>query len=450
MKFLVRRSAIALSACALIQTCEVQAQCSKRWGANPKDSVTAIENHTLYRDFINMRKPKEAYNNWKITYAIAPTATEKHQKDGVVILMELVKSETDPAKKKAYLDELWNVYGDWQKCYGKEAEVLMRKGIDMYTLQQPAMETYSTFKSAANLYGENMPYYMMGSYAYLAAYLYDQGQVSKEDMRTLHKHLNAIADKQASGKEAANFGTAKTTFNQYFEGVKKPFFDCDYYVQTLMPSYKYEATKENDEARKVLKSKFKIGGCLDTDAHMVTLLADDKKWDEDDFRLNASDSKKGAKAERDGQFAEAIKYYEVAIQKEGTNEDKGKWAYRVAYLYYDKLNNFSTARTFCRKAVEFRPNWGEPIMLIGAMYASSTRSCGDEFTGRFALSAAIDEYQRAKSIDPSIADEANKAISRASAGLPGSDQVFQRGLKAGSSVQTGCWIGETTTLRTRD
>ena len=58
-----------------------------------------------------------------------------------------------------------------------------------------------------------------------------------------------------------------------------------------------------------------------------------------------------------------------------------------------------------------------------------------------------DKLQKAKSIDPSVAEEANKLISTYSAYTPQAKDLFMLGYKAGDRVTIGGWIGESTTIR---
>jgi len=80
-------------------------------------------------------------------------------------------------------------------------------------------------------------------------------------------------------------------------------------------------------------------------------------------------------------------------------------------------------------------------MLIGDLYAISARNCGDSWNQRLAIIAAMDKYNYAKSVDPSLADEANKKVGKYRASLPDSNEGFMRGVKAGDSQKVGCWIG---------
>ena len=70
------------------------------------------------------------------------------------------------------------------------------------------------------------------------------------------------------------------------------------------------------------------------------------------------------------------------------------------------------------EAVSLRAGWGAPFILIGDLYAQTSRKCGentgdlqyDEFTKRVGYWAAIEKYKYAKRIDGSSVDEANKKL----------------------------------------
>lgn len=430
---------------------KVPAKCNKSWGTTPADSVKAKENHTLYRDYFRAKKYSEAMPYWETAYSLAPYAQEKHSADGIEILKDAYNREADAAKKAELAKRVFSLYDNWCGCFGKEADLNGRKALDMINLKADALETYNTFKKSVSLWGdEKTPYYLLGSYAYVAAAIYDKGQITKEDMRSLYSQVNTIAEKQMAGKDSTNFKAAQTQAVTYLKGVKEPFFDCQYYVDQHKGTYKYEATKDNHDLRRTIKGQLKIGNCPETDAFYAMLLADDQKWGADNYEMNATLSMKAAKAQKEGRKGEAIELYLKAAEEEAgvSANDKAEWCYIAAHLAYDQ-NSYSNARSYARKALQYRPNWGDPYMLIGDLYAASTKSCGEGLEGRLAISAAIDKYIQAKNVDPSSADEANRRINKYSAYLPGGEELHERGLKSGSPWKVGCWIQESTIVRVK-
>ena len=95
-----------------------------------------------------------------------------------------------------------------------------------------------------------------------------------------------------------------------------------------------------------------------------------------------------------------------------------------------------------------KDGWGRPYMLIGDMYAKSSRTCGnDAYTRGLAVIAAIDKWAYAKRVDSSVSDEANRNIAKFSQYLPPQDDAFMMGKKEGETEKVGCWIGENVKLR---
>ena len=111
--------------------------------------------------------------------------------------------------------------------------------------------------------------------------------------------------------------------------------------------------------------------------------------------------------------------------------------------------DFSTARKHALEAANLNPNWGKPYILIGRMYAGSGRLCGPGtgFESQKVLWPAMDMWNKAKKIDPSSADEAQKYINQYYQYMPEKKDLFQRSITPGTSYNIGCWIGGTSIAR---
>jgi tetratricopeptide (TPR) repeat protein len=130
------------------------------------------------------------------------------------------------------------------------------------------------------------------------------------------------------------------------------------------------------------------------------------------------------------------------------DQDKVADAYIFLAHIYKALSNFSKARAIVLKGMELRPDKGEPYLFIGDLYAISATDCGDnDLTKKVAYWAAVDKYYKAKQVDPSIAEEADKRIRTYSAYFPPLEVLFFYNLNEGDSYTVGCWINETTTVR---
>ena len=115
-----------------------------------------------------------------------------------------------------------------------------------------------------------------------------------------------------------------------------------------------------------------------------------------------------------------------------------------------RLGNYSQARTYALNSIELNPENGYPYLLIGNIYAASSKSCSeDKFEQKAVYWAAVDKFAKAKSIDPELAVDANKFIEAYRPHFPDTETIFFYGLKVGDTYTVECWINEKTTVRSR-
>jgi len=153
------------------------------------------------------------------------------------------------------------------------------------------------------------------------------------------------------------------------------------------------------------------------------------------------------KAYKAGNFQEALNKYQEAIGSETDNAKKAQYHFSRASIMFRKLKQYNEARKEARQAIQLNPNYGNPYSLIGDMYATTARSCGDSWNQRLAILAAVDKYNKAASLDPSIADRAKEKASRYRSSFPPKEEGFLRGVKQGTTQKVGCWIGESVKVR---
>jgi len=211
----------------------------------------------------------------------------------------------------------------------------------------------------------------------------------------------------------------------------------------------YQADPNNCDAILTAYSRLRYGGCTEGTAEFDEL----KQAYEANCRVVASgpsDLKKAFDALEASDYNAAIENFTAAAEGTDDAEKKGRYYMYVSKVYYSHKRNFGQARAFARKAASADPSSGEPYMLIGTLYASSGPLCGPGtgFDSQIVTWPAIDKWQQAKRIDPSLAGKANKLINRYAQYMPSKSDIFSRGIKEGDSFKVGCWIQETTRVRT--
>jgi tetratricopeptide (TPR) repeat protein len=145
----------------------------------------------------------------------------------------------------------------------------------------------------------------------------------------------------------------------------------------------------------------------------------------------------------------AINYFKEAIDLSENNDQKGEFLQQLGLVYLTQ-ENYSAARASALRAIELRPNWGAPYIVIGKAYAISANTIGTkEIEKKSAYWAAVDKFMKAKSVDPSVAKEADELIRTYSAHFPATNEVFFEGYKNGDTYTVGGWINEKTTIRVK-
>lgn len=448
-----------------------QAQC-ENWIGKP--TQTDAENaHSIYRQALKAADYTTAFENWQIAYKLAPAADGKrdyHYTDGVALYKQMLTNVTDEKTKAEYHAQIVKLYDQAIACYtsksittknGTEEEtnnklgyLYGRKAYDMfYVINSSYADNITALDNSIKYAGDNAEYIIMDPYANIIVWEFKQGTMPKEKAVSLYKRLTEIAEYNIANNEKYSEGyqQAKEAMDGKFAEIEKQIFDCDYFKEKLIPEY--EENKDDAATLKRVLVTLKAQGCSDTDPVIVKLDEDWKKYaSSENARLQAefeaNNPAAGARAAYEaGRYQEAISKYRKAIDEETDNAKKATYLFGIASIEFRKLNLYSQARSTAYAAAKLNPGWGRPYMLIGDMYGKTARSCGDSWNQRLAILAAMDKYNYAKSIDGSVAGEANDRLSNYYGSLPEKSEGFMRGVSEGQSATVGCWIGETVKLR---
>jgi hypothetical protein len=126
------------------------------------------------------------------------------------------------------------------------------------------------------------------------------------------------------------------------------------------------------------------------------------------------------------------------------NKQKGEVSLELAKVYAQSGRK-AQARTLAKEAASLDSELTSSAYgLVGDLYMSSFNDCkaGESRAKDYSVFiAAYNAYQRAGD---------SKGMGSARARFPSKEELFTEGLTVGSSLSTGCWVGETVSLSTRD
>lgn len=414
--------------------------------------------YVLYRDFYKQKDYASALPLWKQAFDAAPAADGKikyHYDDGVGIYKGLF-NEASEADKKDYVEMIMSIYDKRTECLGDEGYTIGRKAFDYYYYYRDYIsddELFDLFKKAVDLKGDKTDYFVVNPFTSM---LYDRilkEKISHDEARSYASIMTSTVEKGLANckKDCESWEIVNDYAPARLESLEglKGFYQCDYYKSKYYEVY--TANPTDCESIELALRRLLWGGCA-ADDEMVAEIKAAKTTNCYTPPPTESTLKQGYTAYTEGRYNEAIEKFEAFIAKTTDPMKKAKYALLIAKIYYGDLKDFPKSRTKAKEAASYRPNWGDPYILIGKLYASSGPLCGPGrgWDSQVVTWPAIDMFEKAKNIDPSVAGEANKWINTYRQYMPKKEDIFFRNLTAGSSYTVPCWINERTTIRTAD
>ena len=254
------------------------------------------------------------------------------------------------------------------------------------------------------------------------------------------KAKKLIADTTRQSKLIVNFIKVKAKF----EKAVAPYASCE--VMEQLYTKKFDEIKNDlQSVSKMVNTMFKAG-CTSSPVFQegLSILHKTNPNRNTAYYMGNLTLQNYLKNQNAEDLNATIEYFKDAAKLSETHEQQAD-AYYMLALAYRLKNAFSESRSAAYEALKAKPNMGKAYILIGDLYANSGGRCGDEqVPGAYAWAAA-DKYAKAVAVDPSCESEASKQ--RAKLRFPSKDELFKRGISAGSSYHVGCWIQENTTVR---
>lgn len=431
-------AAVALTICTTAN--------AQKWGATPEDSVECVKNVSLYQSFFKEKQYLDAYDSWKECLHYCPAQHKNLYIKGVTIMKAKIAAAKSAEERNALIDELMNLYDLRIKNFGEEAKVKALKAYDMSQLRKGATkEVYELYADAVAVGGGEL------DENYVVLFFnttIDYVKAGFAEPTLVVDNYDIASDLLDNLKKKSESDSAKVAkINGYIgnlESAFSPYASCDQLVAIY--EKKFEADPNNlDLLRKITNIMMKKG-CTSEELFFKAT-----------ENLNALDPSP-ANSLRMGQmcvskelYSKAVEYLSDAVK--GLEEDKDKYkAYILLGMSHSAQNSLGAARSAFYKAAEVDGTKGEPYIQIAQLYAKSARLVDDGLNGRSVYWAAVDKLRRAKSVDSSseTTDLADKLIGTYSNYFPKKTDAFMLNLTDGNGYTVGGWIGESTTVRTRN
>ncbi len=416
-----------------------------------EDSVKCLQNLSLTQTSVNAGEYKNALPYWTDVYENCPAASKNTFIYGPRIYKALYEQETDPAKRKEMVDKVMEIYDNRMKYFPDDAKgtILTYKAYDYMAMMGDKADPDIMYAWLGEAIKE-MKSHMVQQDAYSYFMAYSLTEYLKDNSRKemyLNDYFTVMGYVDEAIARAAGNNDKETI--DYLELVKEGIVygfvnsgagDCktltEYYADKIEP-------KKDDKAflTEVINALASVG-CNTTDLYYVA--------SEHLYRLEPTASAAlglAGKYLKDKDYDNAVKYYSEAARMETDKKKSSDYMLQLAGIFSNQ-RNYSKARQAAYDALEHNPNNGSAYILIGQLYASSAHSIFSEAEKRgLVFCAAVDKMNKAKSVDPSVTDEANRFINQYEGYYMDVETAFMMGIKSGESVFIPGWIGESTTVR---
>ncbi len=415
------------------------------WGDKPGESK---EKWTLASDGIKMNDLSEQVSEpleWLLTNV--PNLSEGLYINAVKFYEAREAKETDSVKKRALEDKVISLYDKRMQCYGEKLDVVERKARKIYDfyVDRPDKhkELHDFYKGYLAKSGDNVGF--ATSYLYilnLSCKMKEDGKLTDEQILEEYDLLLPEVEKRAAqgGEGAAKWNEIKDQMEVMVQGCVK--IDCEFVKKNFAPKLKANPT-DLKLAKQIMGTMIQ-GKCTGDPLFREALAIKVKA--EPDF---TGYYLMGKYAQNDKKNDEAMELYlkAISLAKEDDAQKKADLLIAVAGMQRSQ-GKLSEARSTYYKAIEVDNSVAkDAYSAIGDMYMSSHKSCpgGNSLKDRYVFLAAYDMYAKAGD---------SRGMSNAKGQFPSGEDIFtfgpgSGGVKEGSSVSIGCWIGASSTLRKR-
>ena len=417
-----------------------------------QDSLNCLKNISVYTEYVKTNNFKDAYPSWKAVFDEAPWAQVATYTNGAKILRALIAAEKDGAKQKEYFELLMKVHDQriqyldklntLSKTKATKGDIMGTKAHDYFSMGgQDNNAAYAMFAEAVAAEKHNLPYYVLMEFVDASARKVKAEEAHKEQF--VQDYI-AAAGYASEALEAAKKESAKKNYQMAKENIDAHFINsgvatCDNLQAIYAP--KIEANKTNLDYLKQVMKVMKMLGCTEAEAYFAASELAHAIEPTAETAIGC-----GYMYYKKGDFDKCISYFDNAIELEQDPIKKADYNYSAAAVCFSN-KQLSKAKQYARKSIELNGENGKPYMLIAQMYASSPNWSEEAALNKCVFFAVIDKLQKAKSVDPSCAEEADKLIRTYAGYTPKDEDLFFIGLKKGDAVTIGGWIGETTTIR---
>ncbi len=422
-----------------------------------QENPECITYMSYYQEYYKQKNFKDALPNWRKAYSLCPPNYRQNLYiQGSTLMRDAIgKNRRDSAMVRGLIDTLLTLQDQRLQYYPYSTKKI--NGVATKVENKPEvlnnkgnyMINYINYRKNGNRYlydNLNVIVDELGSLSHpsllvnlldASIALYRAGELPADDVINTYEKVAAAIG--GSDLEVEDNRIAKSNIDTKFADSKVA--SCDNLIAIFTP--RFEADPDNiSVVSNIVRLMNNADDCAGNDLYFkaVTQL----------YKLNPSAGAayglyklNAAK----GNAADACKYLEEAIASADSDE-------AADAQYYYELARFSYANGMrgkaydsARKAVDLDHGYaGKAYLILGNLWASA--SCSGDVDKYARYWVATDYYIKARTADPSLAEDAGASIGNVSRYYPPASEIFMYDLGAGQGYTVSCGgMSASTTVR---
>ncbi len=413
------------------------------------DSVKTLTEYSLFKEPVKQKNYKDALPHWRYIFFNAPAYQKGTYLYGIKIMRHMFKKTRDVK----YIDTLMMIYDKRMKYFGKSRKypkswILGRKAGDLFTYRKKDIDAvkqaYQMLQKSIEMRGVKSEAKVIDNTMEASSILVKAGAIEAEEVIDNYLLFMDMAKKQ---KDATTDEKKKDNIENARRNVERIFFtagvaDCETLSKIFTP--KFEANKDDLKLVNKILRMLNRQECDDSELYA--------KAAERKYQLEPGADAAYSLARMflsKGDFGKAKKYFTEAIGQEKDADRLADLEYKFATILLIE-KNYPMVKQHALKALQHRPRWGAPQILIGKAYAAYHKKYSTKKLEQSQVFwAAVDRFNKAKA-DPDFKEEAIKLIKTYSKYFPRKEEAFFEHIKQGDRIKLKGWINETTRARLND
>lgn len=409
------------------------------------DSLTCLQDVSIYHEFQKQNLHNEAVNAWIKAYNSCKGSKKVIYQDGIKLIKKDIESEKNEIQHKTLIDSMMNIYNERIKYFGQADYVKGRQAIDLFSCDRNRIdEAYNLLEQSLIALQEKSDPAVIAHYMLTTKLLYKHDKLTQD--KTIHNYLlclylleNKIEIKENKNQNTKHLKKVMLIVDEIFAKIKLE--NCTNLVSIVNTDFQ----KNKNKIKHILNLQhlLKIAKCSNANLYFEIGIQIQK------IKPTNKNAKTIAKWYlKHENYKKAIDYFTQAATLTSKDDLKADNYNSIASIQCYKLHEYKQAKQNILKSLQYNANKAKTYILLGDIYAlASSKFSEDNFVNASIIWIAIDKYNKAKQLNKQLNALINQKISYYKKYLPSIEEAFMHTYKKGDIYKIGSWINEETIVR---